>query len=101
MALVRIDVSEKRITYNIRVTRISELGTALAVTRNRSTWMMEAIRSSETSVLKRATRCNIPDDGILQLLHTIYFETERGRDKTVEVINKECRLLGYYAVWIL
>jgi hypothetical protein len=53
--LVRTDVSEERSAPIIRVT-ISGLGTAL---------MMEALHSSETSVLTRAIRRNIQKDGIL------------------------------------
>jgi hypothetical protein len=74
VALVRTQVSEERINSIIRVTRIGVLGTKLTVTSNRSTlparrflspWMMDAIRSSETSILKGETRCNIPEDGLL------------------------------------
>jgi hypothetical protein len=35
--LVRTDVSDELSTSNIRVTKLGELGTTLAVTRNRST----------------------------------------------------------------
>jgi hypothetical protein len=75
VVLVRNDVPEERNASIIRVRRISELGTTIAVISNGSTLrrlvnanlilMMEAIRSSETSDLKRATRNNIPADGIL------------------------------------
>jgi hypothetical protein len=59
VALVRADVSEELSASFIRVTRIGELGTTLAVTSNRCTLQRK------TSVLIRATWRNIPEDTIL------------------------------------
>jgi hypothetical protein len=70
MTLVRIDVSEEHSVSIIRVTRIVELGTTLTVASNRSklrrNLMMEALRSSETSVLIKAIRHNIHRRGNLK-----------------------------------
>jgi hypothetical protein len=57
VALVRTGVSVESSVSIVRVTKIGERGTMLAVTSDRCT---------ETSILTRATSRNITEDGILQ-----------------------------------
>jgi hypothetical protein len=60
VALVRTDVSEELSASFIKVTRIGELRTTLAVTSNRRT-------------LRRNTKYFFPEDAILQILGYISF----------------------------
>jgi hypothetical protein len=82
VAILSADISEERSGFIIRVTRIGELGIALAVTNRRRlvtandvpcslilvALMREALIFSVTSVLTRATRRNIPEDDILYFI---------------------------------
>jgi hypothetical protein len=92
VALVRTDISEELSASFIKVTTVGELGTTLAVTSNRRalvflrsvrrllvtasvvptssstilvTLMHEALNFTETLVITRATRRNIPEDTLL------------------------------------
>jgi hypothetical protein len=69
VALIRTDVSEDRIASIFRVNEcelVTERSCKLLyrhmLVGDSCTLKMEAIRSSETSVLIRATRCHFPED---------------------------------------
>jgi hypothetical protein len=73
VTVLRTDVSKEYIASIFRVERISQLRSviqllvtaAVSISLILAAVMMEAIRSSETWLLTRATRRNIPEDGIV------------------------------------
>jgi hypothetical protein len=107
VVLARTDVSEERSASIIRVTRIGELGTTFAVTSIRITLrrktlttnvvpssailvtlMMEVIRSSETSVITRATRSDIQDKALFIVTGVKASNLSRNMRKYLDITDR-------------
>jgi hypothetical protein len=100
VTLARTDVSEELSASFIRVTIIGELGTTLvtAIVVSSSpiiaTLMKEALCSSETSVLTRATRRSISEDTIL---HVCLMFVHIAKNKSSKAVTIPLRSLASVA----
>jgi hypothetical protein len=70
VALVKTDVSEE-ILFLRSVLRLLVTANCILSSPILFVLIMEAIRSFETSVLTRATRSNIPEDGVLSACNLV------------------------------
>jgi hypothetical protein len=82
VALVRTDVSEE-LVFLRSVRRLLVMANVVPSSPILVTLMMEALSSSKTSVLTRATRCNNPEDATLHSEYTL----RRGEFSTLPVMQ--------------
>jgi hypothetical protein len=66
VALITTDVSEERMTFIIKVLRLLITANFVPISPILVTLMIEALRSSKTSVFTRVTQFNVGEVGILQ-----------------------------------